>query len=412
MSAVTPEQNSQSPQSSSQNSGSPPNESEANAPQDKAKHTWEFAAEPAKGSRRSRRRLMLTSGAVVVVAAAGVVVGIREPYLHSHQSTSGVVDNATPTQLQKVTEGTLSSQIPVSATLDYTGSYTAINQASGLYSTLPRVGGVYRRGNVLYRVSGAPVILLYGSIPAYRTLSSGMSGPDVKQLNANLVALKYATKAELDPTSDYFSWETEVALESLQADLGVTQTGQLTLGQAVFLPIAVRITSVTAQLGNTAGPGAPAFSASSINRQVTVPLAASEQSYVHVGDKVTITLPDNSTTPGTVSSVGTVATPGSGGNPPTVNVDVTLKDPSATGSLVQAPVQVNITTATVNSALAVPVDALLALVDGGYAVEVVEPNGTHRFVPVTLGLFDDQTGTVQVTGTSLAVGQNIVVPNL
>jgi hypothetical protein len=408
MSSFTPEQSSQSPQ----NSDSPQSGNEANPREGKARHAWDPGPEPAKPARRSRRRIVLTGGVIIVVAAAGVAVGIKEPFLHKHQNSSGVVDNTTPTQVQKVIQGTLSSQIPVNATLSYTGSYSAINRANGVYSALPSVGRVYHRGEVLYRVSGAPVILLYGSVPAYRTLSSGMSGSDVRQLNANLVALGYATKSELDPKSDYFSWMTEIALEELQVHLGVTENGQLTLGQAVFLPTSVRVTSVQAQLGGTAGPGAPAFSASSTSRNITVPLDASEQSYVHVGDKVTITLPNNSTTPGVVSSVGSVATPGSGGNPPTVNVDVTLTNPSATGTLDQAPVQVNITTATVNNALIVPVNALLALQNGGYAVEVVEPNGTRRYVPVSLGLFDDQSGTVQVTGTGLAAGQSIVVPNL
>lgn len=410
MSSFTPEQSSQSPQGSD----SPQSGNEASPREGKARHAWDYAPEPAKPARRSRRRILLTGGVIIVVAAAGVVVGIKGPFLHKHQnnSSSSVIDNATPTQLQTVKQGTLSSQIPVNATLTYTGSYTAINRANGVYSALPSVGKVYHRGQVLYRVSGAPVILLYGSVPAYRTLSSGMTGSDVRQLNANLVALGYATKSELDPKSDYFSWMTEIALEELQVHLGVTENGQLTLGQALFLPTSVRVTSVQAQLGGTAGPGTPVFSASSTARDITVPLDASEQSYVHVGDKVTITLPNNSTTPGVVASVGSVATPGSGGNPPTVNVDVTLTDPAATGTLDQAPVQVNITTATVNNALIVPVNALLALQNGGYAVEVVEPNGTHRYVPVSLGLFDDQSGTVQVTGTGLAAGQSIVVPNL
>ena len=73
---------------------------------------------------------------------------------------------------------------------------------------------------------------------------------------------------------------------------------------------------------------------------------------------------------------------------------------------------VTITTSTVANALVVPVDALLARAAGGYAVEVVDADGIHRLVPVTLGLFDDADGLVQVTGTGLAAGQSIVVPKL
>jgi len=93
-------------------------------------------------------------------------------------------------------------------------------------------------------------------------------------------------------------------------------------------------------------------------------------------------------------------------------VDVTPTDPAATGNLDQAPVTVSITTASVKDALVVPVDALLALAGGGYAVEVVSSSGLHSLVPVTLGLFDDADGLVAVTGSGLAAGQHVVVPAL
>ncbi len=91
---------------------------------------------------------------------------------------------------------------------------------------------------------------------------------------------------------------------------------------------------------------------------------------------------------------------------------VSLSDPSAAGDLDQAPVEVSITTGTVNNAIVVPVDALLALSSGGYAVEVVGTDRVHHLVPVSTGLFDDADGLVQVTGSGLAAGQTVVVPAL
>jgi Putative peptidoglycan binding domain len=256
------------------------------------------------------------------------------------------------------------------------------------------------------------VVLLYGSVPAYRSLSEGMSGADVRQLNRDLVALGYATKSELDPTSDEFGWRTKDALEKLQKHLAVTENGVLGLGQAVFLPSEARITQRLAEVGTPAQPGTVILSASSTHRKVTISLDAAQQSEVKVGDKVIITLPDNTTTPGVVSSVGTVAsTPpsDSGGGSPTITVEVTPTHPEATGRLDQAPVLVSITTARVKHALVMPVNALLALATGGYAVEV-SSGGTRRLVSVSLGLFDDADGLVQVSGTGLAAGQRVVVP--
>jgi hypothetical protein len=73
-------------------------------------------------------------------------------------------------------------------------------------------------------------------------------------------------------------------------------------------------------------------------------------------------------------------------------------------------VQVGITTASVSNALVVPVTALLARSGGGYAVEVVGTPGRNHLVPVSLGLFDDADGLVQVTASGLAAGQSVVVP--
>jgi hypothetical protein len=139
-----------------------------------------------------------------------------------------------------------------------------------------------------------------------------------------------------------------------------------------------------------------------------VNLNASEQSEVKVGDQVQITLPDGNATAGVVSSIGTVA---SGGSNPTVPVYITLKHPKAAGTLDQAPVTVEITTAKVKHALIVPVVALLALSGGGYAVETVQTSGVHKLVAVSLGTFDDSAGTVQVTG-NVSAGERIVVPKV
>jgi peptidoglycan hydrolase-like protein with peptidoglycan-binding domain len=78
----------------------------------------------------------------------------------------------------------------------------------------------------------------------------------VAELNADLVALGYATHAQLSPRSGSFGSATTTAVEKLQAALGVTQNGTLTLGQAVFEPTAVRVTSVSAQPAGSAQPGA------------------------------------------------------------------------------------------------------------------------------------------------------------
>jgi hypothetical protein len=174
------------------------------------------------------------------------------------------------------------------------------------------------------------------------------------------------------------------------------------------------VTSVTPTAGSPVQAG-PVLGITSTRRVVAIALDASQQTSIEVGDPVQITLPDNSTTPGHVSDVGTVATVpsdngGDGSSSPTIEVDVTADRPAATGRLDQAPVDVSITTASVSDVLAVPVNALLALAGGGYAVEVAEAGGVRRLIAVSIGLFDDAAGMVQVSGDGIAAGQRVVVP--
>ena len=152
----------------------------------------------------------------------------------------------------------------------------------------------------------------------------------------------------------------------------------------------------------------PVLSATWVTRQVSIQLDTGLEGQVAVGDRVSITLPDNQTTPGRITYVSWVASNGQNG--PTIAVDAVPTDPAATGNLDQAPVNVSITTASANNVLVVPVDALLALSGGGYALEVVGAAGQHSLEPVSTGLFDDADGLVQVSGSGLAAGQRVVVP--
>ncbi|MGH3204022.1 MAG: hypothetical protein ACRDP5_18505, partial [Streptosporangiaceae bacterium] len=249
---------------------------------------------------------------------------------------------------------------------------------------------------------------------AWRALAEGVTGADVSQLNHDLVALGYAGRADVAAAGwDYYSPATASGTQQLEEHLGVSgPPGSLSLGQVVFEPAAIRVTQVTGSLGGPAS--GPVLEATSDEHVVMIALDVSQESEVRAGEAVSITLPDETTTPGVVSSVGTVATstPASqtsqqGQSPATIPVTVRLSDPAAAGNLDQAPVTVNITTATARDALAVPVTALLAH-PGGYWVEVAGPGGTRRYVPVTPGVFDDSSGLVQVTG-ALTPGQRVVV---
>jgi hypothetical protein len=351
------------------------------------------------------------AGAVAVVLAAGGVAAWRAGVFGPDGSPAAAAGGASAPATAAVVREDLSATTPVSATLGYAGSYTVLGEGGGALTWLPPAGRVVRQGRVLYRVGNAsPVVLLYGRVPAWRALGGGVAGADVSQLNHDLVALGDAGRAEISAVGwGYFSPETAYGVQRLEEHLGVSSPpGSLSLGQVVFEPGALRVATVT---GSPGGPASgPVLTATSDRRVVTIPLDASQQSEVRAGDRVSVTLPDGTTTPGVVSSVAAVAvTSGSGGNATTtIAVEVRLTGPRAAGSLDQAPVTVGITTATAHGVLVVPVTALLAQASGGYDVEVAGRGNTRRYVPVRPGIVDDADGLVQVTG-ALTPGQRVVV---
>jgi hypothetical protein len=340
---------------------------------------------------------------LVVVVAAGAVSAWRAGVI-SPTASSGAGQGAPAPATAAVTRQDLAATTPLTATLGYAGSYRVTGRDGGTLTWLPPAGRVIRQGHALYRTgNGSPVVL--------RPLGEGVTGQDVSQLNHDLVALRDADRADISALGwDYFSWETAAGVARLQSALGVSApSGSLPLGSVVYEPEAIRVSQVTGILGGRAS--GPVLAATSDRHVVTVPLDASQQSQVKAGDQVTVTLPDGTTTPGAVSSVGTVATmSGPGGDTTTtIPVQVALTDPRAAGTLDQAPVTVNITTATARDVLAVPVGALLAQATSRYVVEVVGSGNTRRWVPVKPGIFDDASGLVQVSG-ALAPGQRVVVP--
>ena len=365
------------------------------------------AATAGRGRPGGRRRPATAAALVLVVLGAGTGIAWSAGAFRS-QDSPGDAQGPPPPATRAVVREDLSSTTPVTATLGYADSYTVRGQAGGALTWLPAAGQVIGQGQALYRVdNGTPVVLLYGPVPAWRTLDEGLTGADVTQLNHDLVALGYASSPDISALGwDYFSWETQDAVQQLESALGVSSpAGSLPLGSVVFEPAAIRVTSV---LGSPGSPAAgPVLAATSDQHVVTIPLSTAQEPEVAAGDAVTITLPDGASTPGKISSVGTVAS-GTAGNA-TIPVTVTLTDPSAAGALDQAPVTVYITTASASDVLVVPVGALVAQPPGGYAVEVIGAGNIRRLVPVTVGIFDDNSGLVQVTG-ALTPGEQVVVP--
>ncbi|MEU6976680.1 peptidoglycan-binding domain-containing protein [Streptomyces sp. NPDC046371] len=355
---------------------------------------------------RGRRGLLIGAAVLVLgaVAAGGVVLSSRTdgpaaPAAGARTGTAAVVRTD------------LVQSERIDGTLGYAGSYTVTGpRGGGIVTWLPDVGVTIARGQRAYAVDGVAVPLFHGSTPLYRALEEGVDdGPDVRVVKRNLKALGYGD--ELADDSRFTSGTAE-AVRDWQEDRGRERTGKVAPGDVLVEPGPVRVTEIPGIVGAPAE--GPLLRLTGTRRVVTVDMPVGRQQLAGRGAAVRVRLPGGKETDGKVSRVGTVARAVASGGPDrqaqgapgeaTVPVEVTLSKPADVGALDGAPVQVDFTSERRDDVLAVPVPALLALAEGGYAVET--PEG--RLVPVTLGVFAQ--GRVEVSGTGLREGMRVEVP--
>jgi peptidoglycan hydrolase-like protein with peptidoglycan-binding domain len=359
-----------------------------------------------------RRRVVVTAATTLaVVAGSGVAVTAA---LSESGDGSAQPNRALPKATGKVARGDLVDTETVDGTLGFGDADPLAGAASGTVTRLPGEGATVARGKTLYDLNGAPVTLMYGETPMYRPLSSGKEGADVEQLERNLDALGYGDGLTVD---DEFTSATADAVRDWQEDRGLPETGVVDGSQVLFAPGAVRIAQHKVERGGRAQAGAPVFTVTGTKRLVRVDLDTADQQLARSGAKVTVELPDGDMVKGKISKVGTVAQPKnsggeqqaqSGDTESTIEVDITLDDPKQAGKLDEAPVSVRMESERHEDVLSVPVEALLALREGGYGVQVVS-GASVRVVSVKTGLYAE--GRVEVSGHGLAEGTVVGVPS-
>ena len=362
-----------------------------------------------RAAKATRRVAVAAAGAVVVAVVwyATMSAGPPGPSTASAQVATGTAE---------VIRGTATQWVRVGGTLGYQGSYPVVHLGTpGVVTAAAQPGAIVERGGALYAVANGPVRLLYGVVPPYRGFAGGMTdGPDVRQLEENLVALGLDPQHRIT-VDEHFSTATAAAIRRWQASWGWPvsgRTGGLAEGQVRFLPGPVRVKAVEANPGGVIEPNQPALTATSTSRVVAVQLSTEKQRLVRPGDPVTVSITGLPSFPGRVTEVGSVAAapPSTGQSantaaPLAVPVTIAVTVPDAARHLDQVPVQVAISGAVREDVVLVPVIALLAKPGGGYRVRLA----SGGFVDVEPGLFDEATGRIEVDG-ALSPGQRVEVP--
>lgn len=296
--------------------------------------------------------------------------------------------------------------VEIDGTLGYGEPAAVPNLLNGIATWLPDAGDLVGFGEPLYEVSAQPVVLLEGTTPMHRTLERRIDdGSDVERLETWLTEQGYADGLDLT-VDESFTSVTEDAVEAWQTAAGLPVTGAVELGTVVYRAEPVRVSDVHVGLGDRV-QGTPVLSVTSTSRHVTVALDTGDAGLLNEGDTVTVELPDGSEVSGTVTFVSSVARTEGQGAQQASYLDVEIALEGTGGAFDESPVTVSISDVLADQATVVPVAALVALAEGGFAVEAVNADGTTRLVAVTIDAIHGNEAAIE---GALTAGQQVVVP--
>lgn len=346
-------------------------------------------------SRDRRRRTFAIAaaavGATLLLAAGGVAAVTNATEQSPEPAPSSQVERATA----EIERGDLSLTATLDGSIGFGAAEPVSVKAKGTITWLPAPGTDLARGAAALRVDDRAIPVLIGTTALYRPLTSwGMTGADVSMVAANLMELGYLRRA--DPADARTNSAFRAAVRSWQKALGLERTGDLAPTDVVVLTAESRIAKVTARLGDTA-TGTP-FTASTTARIVQAVVPAGDAGLVGAGAAAEIELPDGRKLEGTIRDVGTAGD----GAQSQVRATVEIADQKAVAEVDAGAVVVRVVTKTVADVLIAPVPALIALAEGGYALQ----DESGRLRAVTIGLIAD--GRVEVTGDGITAGMTVV----
>lgn len=353
------------------------------------------------------RRIVIASvavGAVVVIGA----VSVRTDVLSGAADTS-LQASAAPvgTETATVRRGDLSATREFNAKVSFGDPWTINAGTTGTITAQHPAGTIVNFGEQLVSVDAKPLFLARGGMPMYRELeevdrstqadgtrSKLMAGYDVAQLQQFLLEAGFNAGGRLKADGT-FAATTTTAVKAWQKSVGLAVTGRVDNTQLVFSPEPLRIASA-ARVGAAFGN----LEVHNATPSVLVDTSNRDRAFLPVGAAVEVEFPDGTKVAGTVAKQEQV-TDEEGQKVWRTTVTVTGDIPSGVSSAT-----VTVTEVGANDVLTVPVGALLALAEGGFAVEVSTGPDT-KLVAVDVGKVLD--GRAEITG-NIKKGDKVVVP--
>ncbi|MGW7408439.1 peptidoglycan-binding protein [Streptomyces sp. NPDC054833] len=374
-----------------------------------------------RDGRRRTGRSRRVAGAVIAVAAvtALAVTAQQHGWLDGRDGDTGG-GTAKPQATAVVERTSLSTGMDVKGTVGYGHETDAVGRTGGTLTAIRQVGDVVRPGQWLWERDGVRVPYFRGDRPLWRVLKKNktgkdMRGEDVRALKRNLIDLGYADGLGLT-ADDTFTTATETAVKRWQKQLGAPQTGEVDPGSVVVLDMPRLRVSQTVGVVGSSLTGTALLKVTGTQLVATAKVSYDQLSRLSPGTALKVGLPNGNTVSGKVTAVNISAQQQqdgggqdqSGNTKQQAEVTVSLPNQKTVKAAGPGPATLTVSDHKANQVLAVPVTALLALAEGGYGVEVIQPDGQHKLIPVTIGLVAD--ARAEITKGDIKEGTKVVIP--
>ncbi|MEM9467498.1 MAG: peptidoglycan-binding domain-containing protein [Actinomycetota bacterium] len=353
------------------------------------------------------RRQFLVGGAGAVAAGAIGVYALAA----DGSATDAPADPPTPvprTATAPVTRGDLADEREFRASVSFGEPWPLGIDRTGTVTAAVAAGAIIEHGDELVRIDERAVFLAEGEMPMYRTLErvdtrqrdennrrlTLLEGPDVIQLQTFLASAGHDADGRLE-IDGVFGSSTEKAAKAWQDANGLSPTGRVDSGQLVFTAEPVRIASTI-----RTGAGFQSLEVTRADALILVDTSNRDRGAISPGTAVTIVLPDGGRVAGEASKQEQ-ATNGEGAAVWRTTIRSEAILPSEVGTATIEVVDV-----AVEGAVLVPASALLALAEGGFAVEKTTDAGPRL---TRVDVVDVLDGMAAVTG-DIAPGDTVVVP--
>ena len=262
-------------------------------------HQFGVAFDAANGRLDRKYKLALSLIFVVLLAVVSWVAGSQ---IQSPAEAAARTAPPTPSPIlvpveervltsDVITRGTARFGLPQSIAL----ASSPLKPEAGVITRLPARGDQLKEGDILLTASGRPVFLLQGDIPAYRDLTAGLSGEDIRQLEVALKRLKFdpgpvegvydektsAAVADLYTSAGYTSFtpseEQLASLRSLENELAVAVNDKAVAEDTLVLaPLAVKAAQAQ-RASEVASASGSAQAAAQLNGDIAVKTAEDAQ---------------------------------------------------------------------------------------------------------------------------------------